>query len=62
MVAIILGLAPFVPMPHLFEKIKMLYSGTLTKPIDIFDLLLHSAPIIVLAVKFFSDLWEKKSK
>ena len=33
-----LGLAPFVPEPHLWEKLKMLGAGTLTKTIDIFDL------------------------
>lgn len=46
-----LGLAPFVPEPHIWEKIKMLRAGTLKRPIDIFDLLLHTAPFAVLAVK-----------
>lgn len=36
-----LGLAPFSPMPHLFEKLAMLFSGTLHRPVDIFDLALH---------------------
>ena len=40
-----LGLAPFVPEPHLWEKLKMLAAGTLVKPIDIFDLLMHAAPV-----------------
>lgn len=60
MIAIILGLAPFTPMPHLFEKVNMLFSGTLHKPIDIFDLFLHSAPLFVLAAKFFYDKKQKK--
>lgn len=47
------GLAPFVPLPHLVEKIRMLGEGTLNKPIDIFDLLFHSAPFILLAIKLF---------
>jgi hypothetical protein len=38
-----LGMAPFVPGPHLWEKLMMLASGTLSRPIDIFDLLLHGA-------------------
>ena len=33
-----LGLAPFVPEPHLVEKLRMLAAGELSKPIDIFDL------------------------
>ena len=46
-----LGLAPFVPEPHIWEKLKMLAAGTLTRPIDIFDLLLHGLPWLILAVK-----------
>lgn len=46
-----LGLAPFVPEPHIWEKLKMLASGTLSKPIDIFDLLMHAAPFFVAALK-----------
>lgn len=49
--ALTLGLAPFVPEPHLWEKLKMLAAGTLTKPIDIFDLMLHAAPWLLLAAK-----------
>lgn len=49
--SVLLGLAPFVPEPHLWEKLKMLANGTLTKPIDIFDLLMHSAPTLLLIVK-----------
>ncbi|HBH90472.1 hypothetical protein [Ponticaulis sp.] len=46
-----LGLAPFVPEPHLWEKLKMLAAGTLTKPIDIFDLFWHAWPRLLLAAK-----------
>lgn len=49
--ALTLGLAPFVPEPHLWEKLKMLAAGTLSRPIDIFDLLLHAAPWLVLLAK-----------
>jgi len=49
--ALTLGLAPFVPEPHIWEKLKMLASGTLAKPIDIFDLLLHAAPFILMGAK-----------
>jgi hypothetical protein len=49
--ALLLGLAPFVPEPHLWEKLKMLAAGMLSRPIDIFDLLFHAAPIVLLALK-----------
>ena len=48
---VVLGLAPFVPEPHLWEKLKMLAAGTLSRPLDIFDLLLHGAPLVLLAAK-----------
>ncbi len=49
--AVILGGAPFVPEPHIIEKLRMLANGTLTRPIDIFDLAYHGLPIILLALK-----------
>jgi hypothetical protein len=49
--AVLLALAPFVPEPHLWQKLKMLAAGTLQRPIDIFDLFLHGAPMILLAIK-----------
>ena len=48
---LLLGLAPFVPEPHVWEKIKMLLAGELSRPLDIFDLLLHGTPFVVLALK-----------
>ncbi len=49
--ALTLGLAPFFPEPHIWEKLKMLAAGTLIRPVDIFDLLLHAAPFLLLAAK-----------
>lgn len=46
-----LGLAPFVPEPHIWEKLKMLVAGDLVKPADMFDLLLHAAPFLVAGIK-----------
>lgn len=43
--------APFVPEPHLVEKTRMLLDGTLTRPIDIFDLFWHLLPATLLAIK-----------
>ena len=46
-----LGLAPFVPEPHLIEKIRMLLQGSLNRPIDIFDLFMHGALPVLLLLK-----------
>jgi hypothetical protein len=54
---VLLGLAPFVPEPHIVEKLTMLSRGNLTKPLDIFDLFYHAAPFILLGIK----LWRIKS-
>lgn len=48
---LMLGLAPFLPEPHLWEKLKMLAAGTLVRPIDIFDLVLHGTPAALLIMK-----------
>jgi hypothetical protein len=50
-IALTLGLAPFVPQPHVWEKLNMLVAGTLSRPIDIFDLFLHGAPWVMLGLK-----------
>ena len=49
--ALLLGLAPFTPEPHIWEKLKMLAAGALVRPLDWFDLMLHGAPWLVLAAK-----------
>ncbi len=46
-----LGFMPFYPMPHLYEKLLMLISGNLKRPMDIFDLFFHGSPFIVLLIK-----------
>jgi len=50
-ISLTLGLAPFVPEPHVWEKLKMLVDGSLGKPVDIFDLFMHGTPWILLALK-----------
>ncbi len=57
-VAILMALAPFYPVPHLVEKLGMLKNGTLVKPLDIFDLLWHLAPILLLAAKLGKDYYK----
>ncbi|MBF0126951.1 MAG: hypothetical protein HQM02_07040 [Magnetococcales bacterium] len=46
-----LSVAPIHPEPHLIEKTRMLFSGSLTQPLDIFDLVLHSAPWVLVIIK-----------
>jgi len=50
-ISLLLGLAPFVPEPHVWEKLKMLADGSLGKPVDIFDLFMHGTPWILLGLK-----------
>ena len=50
-IALTLGLAPFLPEPHVWEKLKMLAAGELVRPVDIFDLLLHGTPWLLLRAK-----------
>lgn len=57
-VALLLGLAPFFPEPHLWEKLKMLAAGRLTKPLDIFDLFMHATPLLLVLIK----LWRQMGK
>jgi len=45
------GLAPFTPEPHVWEKLKMLFGGTLARPVDMLDLLVHAIPWLLLAAR-----------
>ena len=49
--ALALGLAPFTPEPHLWQKLRMLSHGELSRPIDIFDLVMHASLPLLLIVK-----------
>ena len=49
--AILMFLAPFRPLPHAVEKIGMLIDGTLSRPVDIFDLFFHLIPSLILLLK-----------
>lgn len=53
--SLLLGLAPFTPKPHLVEKLQMLLAGELRRPIDIFDLVMHLAPSLLLIAKFLQE-------
>ncbi len=46
-----LGLAPYTPEPHVWQKLQMLLAGTLSNPVDIFDFVLHGVPWLLLVLK-----------
>jgi hypothetical protein len=50
--------APFVPEPHLVEKARMAMNGTLTRPIDLFDVVWHLLPSALLVWK--TVLWRRE--
>lgn len=54
--ALLFGLAPFQPQPHLVEKAYMLLAGELTRVLDIFDVLFHLSPTILLAIRLLRQL------
>lgn len=54
-----LGLAPFVPEPHIWEKLKMLAAGNLKRPIDIFDLAMHGLPFLLLILRLALSGYQK---
>lgn len=58
--ALTLGLAPLSPQPHLWEKLIMLESGTLSRPIDIFDLFLHGTPVLLFIIRLYRDVFRAK--
>ena len=49
--ALALALAPLTPEPHLWQKLTMLANGTLSQPIDIFDLIMHASVPLLLVVR-----------
>lgn len=51
-----LGLAPFVPQPHVVEKLRWLAAGQTLRTIDVFDLLLHGAPWLWLLAAVLARL------
>ena len=61
-ISLTLGLAPFAPEPHVWEKLKMLANGTLTRPIDIFDLFLHGTPWVLLTLKLVRNAGNKPTE
>jgi hypothetical protein len=51
-----MAVAPVTPEPHLVEKLRLLARGALVRPLDIFDLLMHATPLLLVALK----LWRQR--
>lgn len=61
-IALWLAVAPIVPEPHLVEKLRLLSQGTLTRPLDIFDLGLHSVPLVLLALRLWRNAQRRNTR
>jgi hypothetical protein len=53
-----LGLSPWVPEPHIAEKIRWLLAGDLARPLDVFDLVMHAVPWLLLGFKLALETWK----
>ena len=46
-----IGLAPYMPEPHLLEPLRLLAAGELVHAADVFELVLHGTPWVLLILK-----------
>ncbi len=60
LVAVVMAIMP-LGQSHLLEKTRMLFSGTLRRPLDWFDFAMHGSPLVVLIVKAHADLAKRGS-
>lgn len=52
MLSLTLGLAPFVPEPHIWGKLKWIAGGADgMQPMDWFDTVLHGGPWVLLVIQ-----------
>lgn len=54
--AVWMAIAPITPEPHLVEKLRLLFHGALVRPLDIFDLVMHATPLLLVALKLWRQL------
>lgn len=57
---VILALMPFFPEPHLWQKLQLLFSGYLKKPMDWVDLIFHSSGLILAAIWTIRRMMQQK--
>ena len=60
-VAAWMAVAPITPEPHLIEKLRMLFEGHLTRPLDVFDLVFHLAPLGLVVLKLWRSRRQPKA-
>lgn len=59
-IALTLGLAPFTPEPHIWEKLKWILAGAEgMKPLDWFDFVLHGTPWVLLFISLIKKFTSK---
>ena len=51
--AIFMAIAPIQPEPHLVQKFQWLMNGSPFKFIDVFDVLWHLLPVILIGLKYY---------
>ena len=56
LLAVWMAIAPITTEPHLVEKLRLLVQGTLARPLDIFDLVMHATPLLLVALKLWRQL------
>ena len=56
LLAVWMAIAPITPEAHLVEKLRLLVHGALVRPIDIFDLVMHATPLLLVALKLWRQL------
>lgn len=60
MLSLTLGLAPFVPEPHIWGKLKWIWGGGVgMQAIDYFDIVLHGSPWVFLIYSLARFLRQK---
>ena len=58
-----LGLAPFVPEPHIWGKLKWIAGGAKGMALmDWFDFLMHAAPFVWLGYELFIKFYFQKAE
>ena len=62
LLSLTLGLAPFVPEPHLFGKIRWIAGGAHgMTAMDWFDFAMHGAPVVMLIISLILNFRPTRS-
>jgi hypothetical protein len=48
---LMLKLLDRIPLGILIEKLRLLWQGALSRPLDVFDLLFHVVPLVLLGIR-----------